>query len=233
MLKVKYYNDHHFSHSVSRDAMKAKVIEKIKVHNVLVLSPHPDDDILGCGGLLAYLSEEGAKIRVVYFDDGARGNKSGKWDRDLVWQREEEAIKALRSLNVSEVKFLRQKDLANQNNLWHLVYEELKTRPNDLVLAPSHHDWHPDHIALAEAAEFSVKKINKNRPKIWSYFVWGVPTLNLIFPIDKYLKKKQDALICHKSQLKVKAYDDAIVAMNQYLGEALGVSKYAEGYYEN
>ena len=233
MLKVKYYNQNHFSHSVSRNAMKARVIEKVKVHNVLVLSPHQDDDVLGCGGLLAYLSEEGAKIRVVYFDDGARGNKTGKWDRDLVWQREEEAISALRKLNVSEVKFLRQKGLAGQKDLWHLVLEELKTRPNDLVLAPTHHDWHPDHVALAEAAELAIKKIAKNKPKIWSYFVWGVPPLNLVFPIDKYLKKKQAAAICHKSQLSVKHYDDAILAMNQYLGEALGVSKYAEAYFEN
>ena len=233
MFSIKYFDNKKFSHSVSRDAMKARVIESIKVNNVLVLSPHPDDDVLGCGGLLAYLSEEGAKIKVVYFDDGARGNNRGNRDNDLIWQREEEAMKALRVLKVSEVKFLRQKNIAKDKDLWHLVLEELKTRQNDLVLAPSHHDWHPDHVALAEASEQALKKITKNKPHVWSYYVWGVPPLNIIFPIDKYLKAKKQAIYCHKSQLGVKAYDEAVLAMNEYLGKALGVGKFVEGYYEN
>ena len=232
MFSLKFYNDEKFSHSVSRDAMKARVIESVKVNNVLVLSPHPDDDALGCGGLLAYLSEEGAKIRVVYFDDGARGNNSGVRDRDLIWQREEEVMKALSVLKVSEVKFLRQKNIAKDKNLWHLVLEELKTRQNDLVLSPSHHDWHPDHVALAKASTYALKKITKNKPEVWSYFVWGVPPFNLIFPINKYLKVKKQAIYCYKSQLGVKAYDEAVLAMNEYLGKALGVGKYVEGYFK-
>ncbi len=233
MFHTKFDNDERFSHSVSRQAMKAKVIQSVRASRVLLLSPHPDDDVLGCGGLLAHLSKEGAKIRVVYFDDGARGSESGKRDPDLIWQREEEAIKALRLIDVSEVKFLRLKNLPAQKDLWKAVFKELKTRPNDLVLLPSEHDWHPDHSALAKASYFAYQKLKSPKLKLWSYFVWGVSELNLIFPIDKYLKTKKEAILCHKSQLKVKPYDEAIFSMNRYVGEALGVAKYAEGYYEN
>ena len=123
--------------------------------------------------------------------------------------------------------------MPQEKDLWQIVLEELKTRPSDLVLSPSHHDWHPDHVALASATEYALTKFKKNKPKLWSYYVWGLPPLNLVFPFSKYLKVKKEAILCHHSQLKIKPYDEAVLSMNKYIGEALGVGEYAEGYFEN
>ena len=37
---------------------------------ILVISAHPDDDALGCGGTIAKFSEEKSDVFVIYFTDG-------------------------------------------------------------------------------------------------------------------------------------------------------------------
>ncbi|MBI2934851.1 MAG: PIG-L family deacetylase, partial [Chloroflexi bacterium] len=41
---------------------------------LLVLAPHIDDEVIGCGGVIGRLSRLGAEITVVYLTDGRRGN---------------------------------------------------------------------------------------------------------------------------------------------------------------
>ena len=41
-------------------------VSTIRADRVLVLAPHADDDILGCGGLLAQLADDGAELRVLF-----------------------------------------------------------------------------------------------------------------------------------------------------------------------
>jgi LmbE family N-acetylglucosaminyl deacetylase len=36
----------------------------------VVVAPHPDDEILGCGGLLRHAAEQGMEVRVVAVTDG-------------------------------------------------------------------------------------------------------------------------------------------------------------------
>ena len=43
----------------------------------LVFAPHADDEVFGCGGLLAYLAERGGAIRIVILTDGAGGDPAG------------------------------------------------------------------------------------------------------------------------------------------------------------
>lgn len=53
---------------VARDAT-----EELTRGNCLVLAPHPDDDILGCGGTIALKARAGAVVAVVFLTDGGRG----------------------------------------------------------------------------------------------------------------------------------------------------------------
>ena len=77
--------------------------------NLLVLSPHPDDDIIGCGGTLRRYHEEGAAITVVYMTDGRKGG--GTYDEEeLVLVRKEEAAKAASIIGVDKLIFLDNKD---------------------------------------------------------------------------------------------------------------------------
>jgi len=235
MLYINYENERDLIHSSIRNNIKVRVLKSVHVDRVLVLAPHPDDDVFGCGALLAHMVRNRAKLRVLYFCAGALGNIQGKKEYDLVGLREQEAVAAVREIGGNEVNFFRYDDLELEkvDKLWEKIYEEVISHKPDLVLIPDGNDWHPDHEALYAASVIALRKVRKNKPKVWEYFVWGIDRPTHLFPIDKKTENiKRAAMSCHRSQLKVKAYDEAILSMNDYIGKGLGLDRPAEGYRE-
>jgi len=229
-----------FFQKESRQTISGMVVSLLKVHpisvvkadKVLVLAPHPDDDVLGCGGLIKSLSDGGAKIKVIYFSDGSLGTKTGERNEELISKRESEAVEAGKILGISEEKFLRLPDskIVADLKLASLIRREIEFDKPDLVLAPSFEELHPDHFAVSEVLALSLKNLDSHF-NIWLYEVWGVGRFNRLFSIEDYIDDKQEALDCHKSQMKVKRYDQAILALNQYRALSAGFGQYAEAYY--
>jgi LmbE family N-acetylglucosaminyl deacetylase len=111
---------------------------------LLVLAPHPDDEVFGCGGVLAQAVQAGASVRVVILTDGA-----AQGDAD---ERRAEALEAARRLGLPEPELwgladrsLRPDDEALARRLRQLLIE---TAPR-VVLVPSPAEVHPDHRAVA------------------------------------------------------------------------------------
>ena len=76
---------------------------------ILVLAPHPDDDIIGCGGSIARVTAQGHEVIILYFTSG----ESGSLEVDppqLARSREDEARLAGHLLGVREFLFWRQPD---------------------------------------------------------------------------------------------------------------------------
>lgn len=235
MLYLNLKKEDELNRSIARHDLGVGVINTVHADCVLVLAPHPDDDVFGCGGLIAHLLEHKARVKVLYFCSGEAGNPEGRIDVDLISRRESEAVNALRELGIATPNFLRGKDnkLVKDQKLWEKAYAEMQLDQPDLVLLPDSQDWHPDHEAVYAATMIAYRKLKKHKPKVWSYFVWGLNTPSYIFPLDKRLENtKKTAMACHKSQLKVKRYDEAILGMNEYLGKSLGLVTLAEGYRE-
>ena len=79
---------------------------------LLVLAPHPDDEVIGCGGLIAKHLREGRAVRVVVATDGAEADQS-VGDRDAYRaRRESESRRALAILGDADIHFLRFPDRA-------------------------------------------------------------------------------------------------------------------------
>ena len=52
------------------------------MRRVLVISPHPDDDVIGCGGTLRRHVLDGDEVRVIYLTSGERGRSWPTTRRD-------------------------------------------------------------------------------------------------------------------------------------------------------
>ena len=50
--------------------------ERVRAASALALAPHYDDEVLGCGGLLAQLAAAGSVTRVLFLTDGSGGSES-------------------------------------------------------------------------------------------------------------------------------------------------------------
>jgi LmbE family N-acetylglucosaminyl deacetylase len=84
----------------------AQPIESSTIKNIkrcLVLVPHPDDEALGCAGLLAQLVKQGSDIRIVLTTDGSRShtNSASYPPARLAALRKEELTEALNLLGIS------------------------------------------------------------------------------------------------------------------------------------
>ena len=194
----------------------------LSVANVLVIAPHPDDESLGCGGLISKLAADRRRFCTVFVTDGSASHLgSVKWSRRaLAARREQEAEEALYQLGIGDHPrvFLRLRNLAMpaaSSAEWRSASDELdfalRTFRPDLVLLPWRRDPHCDHRdswrLVTEAIHRSVLT-----PMTLEYAIWleeyGVaadyPRLDearsIVFDITTELASKRAAIAAHQSQ---------------------------------
>lgn len=140
---------------------------------VVVVAPHPDDEVLGCGGTLSLLARAGRTIEVIGVTDG-----EGSHPGSLVWtpsmlarQRRDERVAGLARLGLaSRPHELRVADGEITSNERRLVARlEALIRPGDVVLATWRLDGHPDHEATGRAAACAAAR---HDCVLWEFPVW-------------------------------------------------------------
>jgi LmbE family N-acetylglucosaminyl deacetylase len=146
----------------------------------LVVVPHPDDETLGCGGMIARVAELGLPLRVVYLTCGGRSHVgSATWPPErLGAERRQEALRALAVLGVpsTEVHFLGWDDgvpLAAESPAFAATVDHLRATCREAgvrtVLAPWEGERHCDH----RAAGLLARAIAAPPVQVLSYLVWG------------------------------------------------------------
>jgi LmbE family N-acetylglucosaminyl deacetylase len=215
----------------------------LEAKRVIVFAPHPDDDILGCGGVAALHRQQGAEVAFVYMTSGDAERLSGFTGPELARVREEEAKKGAEKVGVTNLTFLRQPDgklARTQTNVdeVHMVIDQYQP---DLIYIPHKDDGHKDHQATFWIVEKAVKETIRNpllgkRPVVLCYEVWTpLQKLTHKINISSVIDTKLDALSEHKSQLAGSSntnYVEAIKALNRYRGIMTWVGDYAECFQE-
>jgi LmbE family N-acetylglucosaminyl deacetylase len=149
---------------------------------VLVVAPHPDDDVIGCGGTLHRCASRGAFVLVVYVTDGSASHPASlSFSAERIAAlREGEARRALLELSIqTEPLFLRVRDgtvgqLATNDREFAAVRiaDAVRDFGIDTIFEPWAHDPHPDHIATAALVARSVALLAPPLPRRLAYFVW-------------------------------------------------------------
>jgi LmbE family N-acetylglucosaminyl deacetylase len=174
----------------------------------LVISPHPDDETLSAGGLIARLRAGGADVTVVAVTDGERAYDDGF---PLAAVRETEQTCALKMLGVSEERIIRLRlpdsgVAACEARLVDLLMP--LTTAETHIIAPWSGDFHPDHEACGRACTEVARRAGA---RLSFYFFWtwhrgaverldGLGLMRLPLSED-VLSAKLEALECHRSQL--------------------------------
>lgn len=76
--------------------------------SILILAAHPDDEVLGCGGTIAKLADQGATIHVAFLADGVfsrAGDQAKQQQEEELHIRRAAAQKACDILGVKSVSF--------------------------------------------------------------------------------------------------------------------------------
>lgn len=126
----------------------------MRAESVLVLAPHFDDEVLGCGGLLAQLAASGAVVRLLFLTDGGGGREAVADRESYRLRRRQEALAAAAVLGVAGCDYLDLPDGALDQHLDQAaagVRRALLSQRPELLLCPSPLEVTADHRAAFAA----------------------------------------------------------------------------------
>ena len=190
---------------------------------VIVAAPHPDDETLGCGGLIALLTQAGLPVHVVTVSDGAASHPDSKeWPRErMAALRRAESDAALDALGVP----------TDARHRWEIAdgavprrgqdgHEALVARATALLdalgaktlILPWRRDPHSDHKAVSAIFRAAAGQARLS-PAQLEYPIWSATrSLNGMpmrphegrvrkIDISAVLERKRAAIDQHQSQL--------------------------------
>lgn len=182
--------------------------------NILIIAPHPDDEILGCGGTIKKLSSNGNKVFILIL---TRGKKELYSDAKIANVRQE-AKNAHDILGVTETRFLDfpapDLDLVSIAELSEAILKVIIELKINTIYIPHHGDIHHDHKAVFNAGIVAARSVNNNPVKrIYAYETlseteWAAPLNNDAFIPTRFVNitdtfpAKIEAFKCFKSQLR-------------------------------
>jgi LmbE family N-acetylglucosaminyl deacetylase len=125
------------------------------IRSAVIVAAHPDDEVLGAGGLISMLAASRARLRLVAVTDGEASHRGHASPASLARRRAAETALALRALGARSAEVIRlglpDGHLAGQENQIAAALAPL-VAGFDLCLAPWDRDKHPDHEAAGRAA---------------------------------------------------------------------------------
>jgi LmbE family N-acetylglucosaminyl deacetylase/glycosyltransferase involved in cell wall biosynthesis len=204
----------------------------LRGERLLVLAPHPDDEVIGCGGLIALHAREGRPVHVVIVTDGAEAGDATV--------RREESRRGLAIVGNATFDFL---DYADRKLDQHLDELQQKLRAAiaafnpDLIAVPSPVEIHPDHLAVARAFCDLVQSdatlfADRAAARVAFYEVSAPIRPNTLVDITEVAAKKYEAIAAHQSQLAQRQYSRYAEGLNAYRSMTLPPEvKYAEAYW--
>ena len=190
---------------------------------VVVVAPHPDDEILTCGALLQLAAQRGDAPLIVAVTDGEASHPgSPDWPpQRLRLERARETGAALDCLGLDPA-CVQRLGIPNGSVTAHEYALEQHlaavVQPGDVVITTWRYDGHPDHEATARACITAVRSRGARllQAPVWGWH-WSAPgdgamplaqARKLAVPLEAVARKRA-ALACFRSQLEPDASSGA------------------------
>ena len=201
------------------------------IRRCTILVPHPDDESLGCAGLLATLVAAQCEIQVILTTDGSKSHPNSREypEARLIALRHSELLHALLLMGITPDRLISYgtRDAAMPGRsetgfeeLTDRLATDLRNFAPDLVLVPYELDPHCDHRATWQLLMAALERSTTKRPRIWEYPIWlyanaaaeDIPNLNpdelLVLDVSKYAELKEKCIYAHQSQTTAMIADD-------------------------
>lgn len=166
---------------------------------ILVLSPHPDDESIGCAGTLMLYREKGVEIHLLI---ASNGEKLETKIENIGELRRKEAINVAKFLGIKNTIFLGLPDESIQEykkDLKERVKKIIKEIEPDLIFAPFPFDPHPDHKAVSDVALELMRDIRGF--KLAFYEIYNPIRFNILVDISEVIDRKKEALFLYQNSL--------------------------------
>lgn len=206
---------------------------------ILAVAPHPDDEVIGCGGSLIKHARAGHDITVITL-----GERLGSpLETDLAepdYRRESQ--EALAALGVSRhvALELRARDFTVSHALVLRLVEELRRERPDVVYLPHEDEGDGEHrqthqataeaLWMAQSVYFEAHGPPMPAPElVLGYEVWTpLARFQYVEDVSGVIDEKVAAMRCYRSQLRHGPWDEAIRGLAAYRGAMAQGAGHAE-----
>ena len=220
---------------------------------VLVVTPHPDDAEVWCGGTVAKWVKEGAEVHYVLCTDGSKGtDRPGVTSEQLGATREQEQVQAAWLLGVEDVVMLHHPDGELEDTpefRKQIVRQIRRVKPQVVICTEPYRRnlaWHRDHRITGQVtmdAVFPYARDHLHFAELWrdeglepyktgTILLWGAELADTYINIESSLTTKIAAVKAHQSQMAGRTeaeIEEFVRDWAQRAGEENGY-KYAEAF---
>jgi len=203
------------------------------IKRYMIIAPHQDDEVIGCGGLMLKLKKNGAESMVVFTTNGEQNNL-GVSLRESVLLRKKEAEKALNRIE-PQIKYL---GVNNSNpDIDKDTIERLAKLIDEFNPQFILHPWvldPPVKHRISNVLLFFALKNSEFNGDIWGYQVHSQLFCNICIPVDEELDLKMEMIRSYTSQLRhVAPYDHYALGMAILNAKMSGDTsiRYAESFF--
>ena len=211
----------------------------LKNQRLLVIAPHSDDEVLGCGGLISKIKNEGGKVFVLIFNLGFEKDDT----KESQEKRKNEVREAMNALKVDDYHLVHDQPDNNRDldvEPLHSLIEVIESTSNvslekitpTIVAIPTIFSHHQDHVHVHHACIAALRPISTpisnivlsyEAPEHSRWSASGVFEPNLFIEIDDVIENKIMAFNKYHSQIRPGGRDaDNIRNQAKYRGQEVG-----------
>lgn len=190
---------------------------------ILIVSPHPDDESIGCGGIIAKYSSQ---CDVLLMTDGGTGNPEWTYEK-TVRVRTKEFQSAMEEGKVHD--YIQLNCLSDSYNKFKKTKVDMDLSVYQHIFVPNSRESHIEH-RITYMVMMKALKRQHIHTNVYEYEVWTpMNDITNYLDISDYIIEKNKLIQNYKSQLKHIDYISAINGLNCYRGMQYHI-KYAEAY---
>lgn len=184
---------------------------------VLVLAPHPDDEVIGCGGSLEILSDKNSEIQIIYITNGVPTKVKDFENQTYI--RKNEAIELNQKKKFQNPIFFdletRKVQYKIENKINDLKSIVKKFNP-EIIFVPFVIDRVDDHEYTNKLLFEALKNNLLKKCMIFSYQVSNFINLNCYVNITDVFERKVNMMKFYKSVLRKTNYISLFKGLNLY-----------------
>lgn len=212
------------------------------MRNVLIVAAHPDDELLGVGGTVRRLTNEGVCVRAVILAEGltSRGDKRMDTSQSELEELKKDACAAAKEVGYTSIDFCgfpdNRMDGIDLLDVVKLVSGYVEKYHPDTIFTHHHGDLNIDHRITCKAVltacrpvgEYCVKRIyafETPSSTEWNYLYQEPFTPNVYIDVTDTLEAKIRGMACYRTESTVYPHPrspEALRALAQYRGSNVG-----------
>jgi len=194
---------------------------------LVVVAPHPDDEVLACGALVAMHAARGGEVVFVAVTDGeaSHAGLSPPGRCELAAQRRAERLRGLARLGIAKPQVhtlaLPDGDVQAQGGLlrgWLLFF----LRPGDVVVSTWEGDGHPDHDSTGRVTQGACLRVGSRflAAPVWMWH-WAAPA-DARVPWHRLRRLPLSTDACARKQAALAAHVTQLTPRSASVGAVLG-----------